>query len=344
MSKNPTGRSIASLDGLRSVSLLLVVLGHLYGTQGYPNNRFTEFLGRFAHLGVQIFFVISGFLITSLLVKEREKTGTIDLVAFFTRRTLRIFPAAFFYITVVAILFHPGFLWYAYTYTMCYLQQGRPWVLGHLWSLSVEEQFYLLWPTALFFAYRHHTKIAVSIVLFAIVARLTYWMLRLPVIYEYFPAVADNLMMGCLLAFHRDKLRIWTGGRLTHPISFGLLGILTVVSPFLLPRVRLQIALGGVIPFIIALFMFAAVERRDWLLNNRITSTIGILSYSLYLWQEPFLNRFHAAWWTRFPVNILLLTLCAIASFFLVENRLLDAYKKRASRSGFPMYVAKASE
>src|ERR1700753_2781860 len=143
------GRNIPSLDGLRTISVVLVMLGHLYGTRGYPQDAITRQAGRFAHFGVEVFFVISGLLITTLLLKEREQTGRIDLVNFYLRRTFRIFPAAFFYITVVAIVAHPGYLRYAYTYTMCYASQARPWLLGHLWSLSVEEQFYLLWPAAL---------------------------------------------------------------------------------------------------------------------------------------------------------------------------------------------------
>ena len=146
-------KRIPSLDGLRTISIAMVFFGHLYGTAGYPKNAVTEYLAQYAHVGVQVFFVISGFLITSLLKRERERTGRINFGNFYLRRTLRIFPAAFFYITVVAIVAHPGYLAFAYTYMMCYAGQGRPWLLGHLWSLSVEEQFYLLWPLAVAFAF-----------------------------------------------------------------------------------------------------------------------------------------------------------------------------------------------
>lgn len=86
------GRNIPSLDGLRMLSIGLVLLGHLYGTSHYPKNEVTHFLSGFAHLGVEIFFVISGFLISSLLLKERERAGKISLFRFYLRRTLRIFP------------------------------------------------------------------------------------------------------------------------------------------------------------------------------------------------------------------------------------------------------------
>src|SRR5215469_8527111 len=168
-------RNIPSLDGLRTLSILMVLLGHLYGTLGYPKNAVTLELSHFAHFGVQVFFVISGFLITTLLLREREKTGRINLVHFYLRRTFRIFPAAFFYISVMALVVHPGYLLYAYTYTMCYAGQARPWVLGHLWSLSVEEQFYLLWPAALVLGFAVRRRIGWTVVALAPIARLAFW-------------------------------------------------------------------------------------------------------------------------------------------------------------------------
>jgi peptidoglycan/LPS O-acetylase OafA/YrhL len=322
------------------LSIGLVLLGHLYGTANYPKNAETHFLAGFAHLGVQIFFVISGFLITTLLLKERERTGRISLPLFYLRRTLRIFPAAFFYITVVALIAHPGYLGYAYTYTMCYASQARPWVLGHLWSLSVEEQFYLVWPAALVLGFAYRRQVGVAVFFLAPLARLLFWISGRHEIDEYFPAVADSLMMGCLLAMCQETLRTrirW----LTHPAVFGVLGLLTLFSEHLLPRVRLQIFFGGLVPLIITLFLFSAMERADGFLNNRVTGFLGVLSYSLYLWQQPFLNRNSHQWWTAFPLNLLLAFACAVASYYLVERPFLGMYRvvrvKRATAlSGAP--------
>ena len=88
---------IASLDGLRAVSILMVILGHLCGPRG----------NALAVFGVQVFFVISGYLITSLLQNEHERNGKISLRAFYKRRCFRIFPAAYAYIFVAALAF-PG--------------------------------------------------------------------------------------------------------------------------------------------------------------------------------------------------------------------------------------------
>jgi len=301
------------------------LLGHVYGTNHYPRNTFTKFISQSAHLGVQIFFVISGFLITTLLLKEHERTGRINLPRFFLRRTLRIFPAAFAYIAIVAIVARPHFLVYALTYTMCYAPQTRPWILGHLWSLSVEEQFYLLWPVALLLGFRYRVKIGIAVVLLAPFARLAFWKAGLHEIDEYFPAVCDSLMMGCLLAFFYPRLRTRYRALLDVEI-FTALGVLVLASQWLMSRVRIQIAFGAFVPFAIALFLFIAIERADWFLNNRLTRTVGVLSYSLYLWQQPFLNRTHAAWWTTFPLNLVLAGCCALLSFYLVERPYLSRH------------------
>lgn len=322
-------RNIPSLDGLRTISVALVMLGHLYGTVGYPRNTVTRELSQFAHFGVQVFFVISGFLITTLLLRERHQTGRIDLKNFYLRRTLRIFPAAFFYITVMALLLHPGYLLYAYTYTMCYASQARPWVLGHLWSLSVEEQFYLLWPAALILTFRSRRRTAWIVVLLAPLARLAFWRAGMREIDEYFPAVADSLICGCLLAMYRDDLRrkaAW----LKNPAVFLGLAAAAVGSVLLLTlRVRLEIFFQGVTPLLIALFLFAAIERADWILNNPVMRFLGVLSYSLYLWQQPFLNKHVASGWTRFPANIGCALACALVSYFLVERPFLALYRGR---------------
>src|SRR4051812_43198189 len=98
--------SIPSLDGLRAFSILGVILGHAGATHGAP-----QFLKPFEHtgnVGVRMFFVISGFLITRLLMREREATGTVSLGNFFARRALRILPAFFFFIGVVWIMSASG--------------------------------------------------------------------------------------------------------------------------------------------------------------------------------------------------------------------------------------------
>ena len=319
-------KRITSLDGLRAFSIGLVFLGHLLDTVGYPENSLTRFSGSFAYSGVRIFFVISGFLITSLLLQEREKTGHIDLKSFYLRRTFRIFPAAFAYIAfavVLQVLIHdpiqPKYLALAVTYTSCY-SFGGPQVLGHLWSLSVEEQFYLLWPVALvgFFGIRKRTCWAVMIL--SPLARLIYARHSPELVNGAFPAVADSLAAGCLLALYRPELKrlpTWVYGT-----PFTLVVTAAALASKLLNNFTPLI--WGIIPLLIALAIHILVERKDWILNNPLVIYIGTLSYSLYLFQQPFLKHApspHA--WAHFPLNVVLSIFAGIVCHYLVEQPVL---------------------
>ena len=100
--KLSTSKRIPSLDGLRALSISLVLLGHLGGTRGFPVVELG--VGDYAHLGVVVFFVISGFLITRLLLAEQAKCGYISLKLFYARRTLRLLPASYAYIACILLL------------------------------------------------------------------------------------------------------------------------------------------------------------------------------------------------------------------------------------------------
>jgi peptidoglycan/LPS O-acetylase OafA/YrhL len=325
---SPAPRRIPSLDGLRTLSIVMVLLGHLYGTAHYPFNRFTRYLAGLSHLGVAIFFVISGFLITSLLLKEKTRTGRIQLGQFYKRRTLRIFPAAFTYITVMALVARPGFLIYAYAFLFSYVKRPYPWVLGHLWSLSVEEQFYLLWPAVLVLAFRWRKQAALIAILLCPMARFLFVSHGMPDIDRYFPAVADNLVMGCLLAMYYDDLRRHAAW-LTRWWSLAGLAVLVLGCWQEMWKPWFAIGFAGLVPLFIALFTFAAVERADRFLNNPVTAFLGLLSYSIYLWQGPFLNFTSRTWWTAFPVNLLLTSGCALCSYYLVESPFLRLYRAK---------------
>src|SRR5207244_2775994 len=115
--------------------------------------------------GVRIFLILSGYLITSQLIKERERTGSISLQRFYARRAYRIFPAAYVFMAI-AIVTHWADLsraniLTALTYTLNYSPRGNH-VLGHLWSLGVEEQFYLLWPLCLLLFFRKRVWIVLA--------------------------------------------------------------------------------------------------------------------------------------------------------------------------------------
>src|SRR5262249_53791297 len=134
------------------------LFSHLAGTRNFVPLESVRRIGDFGNLGVRVFFVISGFLITTLLLAELDKAGRIDFKAFYLRRAFRIFPAFYVYLGAVGLLSLasaipvPGTdLALAAGYATNFVSE-RSWLVGHVWSLSVEEQFYLLWPLGLWAA------------------------------------------------------------------------------------------------------------------------------------------------------------------------------------------------
>jgi peptidoglycan/LPS O-acetylase OafA/YrhL len=226
------------------VSILLVLAGHSVKLV-VPGTRLAELCDALAQIGVSIFFVISGFLITHLLVEERERAGAIDLRAFYLRRALRIVPPFFVFLGLLALArwlegdplpfeelaIAGGFLWN-------YLAPRETFALGHTWSLAVEEQFYLLWPGLLVLLGRRHA-IRGALVLIALVPLIRIGQ------YFLFPASRgwiayslqgrlDTLMFGCALALlWRDERLIRLLRTIPRFVVPAALTFLLGISPLL---------------------------------------------------------------------------------------------------------------
>lgn len=337
-------RRIPSLDGLRAISIGLVLLGHLAGTSGFPVSASQGNFWSLGGFGVGIFFVISGFLITGLLMDETARTGGIGLGRFYLRRTLRIFPPYYAYLLVIVIASIAGAVQlapydaaYTLTYTSNYYPE-RSWVAGHTWSLSVEEQFYLLWPAVLLLAgVRRGLWIAGAVVLLVPVIRLIEWNFvpsAASGIGHRFETVADAIAVGCVLAgvrgfLHRQPLYL----RALSSPWFLLVPIAAIGGNLLHDRPQISFAVGMSITHIaVALCIDWAVTfhqgRIGRILNSAPLVFVGWMSYSLYLWQQPFLNRASDAAFAAFPLNILLALLAAVASYFLIERPSLRLRKR----------------
>jgi peptidoglycan/LPS O-acetylase OafA/YrhL len=346
--RRETARRIASLDGLRAVSIALVLLGHLVGTRGFAPLDLG--VGDYAHLGVVVFFVISGYLITGLLVAETVQQGRVSLVLFYARRALRLFPACYAYIVCVTILWLTGVVQvrsqdvlHAATYTVNYLPKPS-WSLGHLWSLSVEEQFYLLWPCA-FVALQRRRAILVAgaVILLGPVARIGAWLLGDPYRdLELFPLVADSLGVGCLLALTSSWLESqkWYLQLFRPGYSLGLLVLILLTN-----RYRSYSPVWVLGTSVINVGLAVLVHRSvycsfDWmgrLLNLKPIAFVGVLSYSLYLWQQLFLDRTSSAWATAFPQNLAFAVAAALGSYLLLEKPMV-ALRHRLRR-GVPQHT-----
>lgn len=326
---------VPSLDGLRALSILLVIVDHL-GRGDAP------YQGAF---GVCIFFVISGYIITRLLQQEQQRQGRISLRGFYLRRTFRIFPAAFTFITVAGLLGHAAVRrdWpYAFSYTMCYRFEQCSGTFRHLWSLSVEEQFYLLWPLALVFAFRRRGRVAIATMVAAALFRVGCSIVgpqQMPLILHFcFPAVMDSIAAGCLLAVYEPQVRRYTGGLARYRVTAPALLALAYLSARLLwsgsfpdqARIVRYAWAWGLVPMLIAAFIFIEIERRDWIFNNSIAYGLGALSYSLYLWQQPFTLARNGST----LIALLLLLVCAGSSYFVIERPMI-ALGRRLQTSYF---------
>ncbi len=318
-------KRIPSLDGLRAISISLVVVGH------WAELRYhSDVAGAFANLGVRIFFIISGYLITTLLLKEYGKTSTIGLREFYVRRAYRILPAAIVFMLPVFVIFWHELRWYHMAAAALYLVNfdfAHPWFLGHLWSLSVEEQFYFLWPGVLKRWHRHRVAILVGVVAFAPVYRVACHFLRLHGrADETFPAVADILAIGCLLAIFAGRMpKIKTSWALGMIVPVVLVPVYVGALRFRITPVLLFV-LWPVMHLSIAGLLLHVVQRPYRLFNVRPVVWLGQISYSLYLWQQLFVFGRHSRPWYFVVVAIAL----AGASYYLVEQPMLRVRERKA--------------
>jgi peptidoglycan/LPS O-acetylase OafA/YrhL len=328
---------IPSLDGLRAISITLVLIAHLTGTRGYPFHTTGPFA--LGELGVRVFFVISGYLITSILLAEQRKRGRISLAKFYFRRVLRLFPAFYTYIAVVVALsamglaaLRPWDVTCALGYAMNY-HRDRGWVFGHCWSLSVEEQFYFIWPVTLgALGAKRGLRLAAACVLLAPVVRVAEWHF-FPEwrdgIGETFPTIADAIGSGCVLAGVRTWLHEQPSyGAFQRSWAFVLVPCVVVFANAMESHPSIDLLVGQTVMNLgIALCVDWCMRYDEtWVgrvLNARPLVVVGVGSYSIYLWQQLFLDRHSDAWPCAFPVNVALVAVVATASYRLVEKPLL---------------------
>lgn len=330
---------IPSLDGLRAVAILLVVWSH--GKYSLGDGLHGAALGR---LGVRIFFVISGFLITGLLLQEREKTGAISLRDFYLRRAFRILPASYMFLLCMAAAAALGMIVLpfsvfisAWFYFQNYYTGPGVWDTGHLWSLCVEEQFYLLWPAILtWFGPRKAVWCALISLPIATVCRFS------SPLSATFEANMDALACGCILSCvwgYLGSNRRWQSF-LRSPFFWCVPIAIIGADKLEAGSVRVWATSMTFVHILIAVAIERCVRYPTGfamsILNSRPAVAIGTLSYSLYLWQQPWLSENEQGWGRHFPQNFIMAALCAILSYFIIERpflRLRDSFRKRPARS-----------
>ena len=322
---------IPSLDGLRTISVALVVVSHFLPLVGFYNT------GNIGILGVKFFFVISGFLITGLLLKEIDRTSSVNLTKFYFRRTLRIFPPYYFYLLVIYLALRFDVISFtesfrpSLTYTSNYFVADT-WNLLHTWSLSVEEQFYLIFPfVLLFLGTRKIAWLLAALVVLCPILRLYDYDVNGEAakmwIYYGFHANADGLATGCLLAvfyerLHKSEFYLWI---LNSRLFFIAPLLMVLVNSYTEPRRFYLGASFTISNVLIAMCIDWAITNYRTNLVGRFLNTapmekIGVMSYSIYLWQQPFLNHDTVLWFNTFPYNFIGIALFSSISYFLIEK------------------------
>lgn len=328
---------VPSLDGLRCVSIILVLIAHM-GESGYFHlqaitRRVYEDMGA---VGVDVFFVLSGFLITLLLIREHNRTDHISLRAFYARRALRIFPVYVAFLLCVLVLdmlrlLHPSIRdWVGMlTYTANFNNHPAEPRVVHLWSLSLEEHFYLFWPaTLLFLGFRRARVALVAIVAATPLVRLVlqhYFRRWLDIDYCTFGRM-DTIAVGCLLAFvaQERQFREKASCMLNGSLQIALPVLILVASVWFGEKCGKYFITIGEVVISLAIGMLVwycassdgIVSR---LLNTRLFIAIGVLSYSIYIWHPLFLGLPIHASWLRVLAYLAVSLAAATASYYLVE-------------------------
>lgn len=288
-----------SLDGLRGIAILLVLVYHATPTMG-TNSRLGEAVLWAAHLGwvgVEVFFVLSGYLITGILLKTRDQPRY--FTNFYLRRALRIWPlyCGVLLLLLLVPLFLPalqtadydrflsmqGWLWLhsanmagAYYGANAALQFG--WLdLNHFWSLSVEEHFYLVWPLVVYLARRHLAAIAIGVAVVSVLLQV------MPIADPFWRAVAATpthlfgLAVGGLTAMGRKPPRLLVAAMLVVTLAWIAVG---GINPYSKALLACACALSTA-----ALIVYAQGAR---VLRNPVLVSFGVYSYGIYVFHYLF--------------------------------------------------------
>ncbi len=337
---------IHGLDGIRALAVLSVVVTHLgaftWLKEHHPAlDPLQRLLG--SNTGVQTFFVLSGFLITHLLTKEYAAAGTINIRAFMARRALRILPLYMAFMVAVTALFLSDLnamlsgdgrsLIHGWTFTYNLIPRSSiDGLTGHLWSLSVEEQFYLIWPFAFLALMRRGRSVVAFALIMFIVSYLTSLNIARPLEADFtvfrWPMIAGrDIALGALLALAPPDIRRVIASRAGLLLAAALLA----GSIYTWPN-NTTIAYTLLIGWVAWNQRSTAVRVLSW----RPLAYLGTISYGIYMWQGFFLatnpRRWEGLVWPLDPViGLALLAVVAPLSYAYLEKPFLRLKRRKTA-------------
>jgi peptidoglycan/LPS O-acetylase OafA/YrhL len=337
---------VKSLDGIRGLMTLGVMAAH---------TRYMLLPG--AVLFMDLFFVMSGYLITSLLIADYQKRGSIDFKKFYVRRFLRLYPALIGMLAVlliVAALFSREFIMrcidaaVAFLYISDYWRAFEGvglWYTVHTWSLSIEEQFYLLWPIAFLLLLRRF-ELSWPVVACIVTAACAFALWRawlaydgatINRLYNSFDTRADALLIGCAVAVALKLVDLGQYPRVSAALVSSQLPLALVflfAANFVLESHRWYYYASPFITSVLgAVGVAAMVQHRQSLARSFFELApfvfCGRICYGLYIWHFPVFNLLRGEFQARYIIVFLvgwpIVFALAIASYFLIERRFMRA-------------------
>jgi len=331
-------KHIKTLDGWRAVAVAAVTLAHLSGSV-LPKTSSLAPVFAWMINGVDLFFALSGYLISSKLIAELESSGKINFKLFYLRRVFRLIPAAYTYLSIIFLLSFAGYMAVNNLEFLSILTFWRNYLgpeaggeyTGHFWSLTVEEHFYFFLPAFLFFL-RKPKKIIFSTIALGVFVALWRKAGTIDHITNMFPYMKftmwstigrfDALLYGVLLGYvHKYCLNITNILKKIHPIIAMLL--IFLVAYFPIPFRPVFEAL------LFPLLIFTTVSNDKSLVSNflelRYMKYIGTISYSIYIWQGLFVYKMVNAPKLLQSItgewhSLIFILLASMASYHIIEN------------------------
>jgi len=323
---------LPSLDGLRGISIIMVVAYHTLTINGH-----TDFNGIF---GVNVFFVISGFIITTLLLKEKVKTREVSLTKFYTRRFLKIIPVAYLYLLVILLLNGyykvialPDILSAALFIKNTHIIPSH-WdeAAGHFWSLSVEEQFYIIFPFILKRSVNSYLVIVIALIivipiLLTIGNNIGYHGLVIFLdFFRYITPILTGALCSVLVFKKIITKRFYPNNIVTNLLVLFLAYEIYCGPGFLHEMIYKNFISSVLVAMLIVNNLSYSNDLFFKLLNSKILVGIGMASYSVYVWQQVFLmwhpwqHIVNDTWSVLF--NLLALSSISFCSYYFIERNL----------------------
>jgi peptidoglycan/LPS O-acetylase OafA/YrhL len=331
---------IPTFDGWRAVAILIVIIQHAQESfiAAHPSVPFSGFVATMGLYGVRIFFGISGFLITTRILAEIDRRGALSLPAFYVRRAFRILPPLLVLLFAALLLRQAGLVpvgWLEWTSGLLFFANWVPGLhyLGHLWSLGVEEHFYLFWPCLLaLLGTRRAVIVALALCPVLALWRMAAWHFHLfstpAVFWGRTDIQLDGLLLGSIGAYvfryYPAECRRILGTRASVPVA---LGIFLLTGVFRQSDYKISMPLYSLQAVLIPAILVGTIARTQSLLSRVLELAplkwIGRLSYGLYLWQVFLVPRttfppsfaILQAW----PYNVASVFLFATVSYYTLE-------------------------